>query len=303
MHAGLLEKESGIFIKEKLNFGEMIMKVVTFYFSGTGNTEWVINQFHKILEDRGHTTKSFAIENISSEQSILELVADADFIGVANPIYGANIPRNIRAFIMNLTEVLNHASLVHSKLFFINTVGYVNGFGYFRTRGIVKKSNLQIIGYANIKLFSNVASTNTNSKITNIELNKRKSKAIARLEKLVNHLEKNKVYFNGIGPHLIIGGVIRRLIQKDMENNYLNFVVDKALCTKCMKCVNHCPTNSIEYEKVAFIFKSTCISCMRCYNLCPANAIDILKGDVSKGIGKYIGVDTITMEDSHEKHQ
>ncbi|WP_338078313.1 4Fe-4S binding protein [Acetobacterium wieringae] len=56
---------------------------------------------------------------------------------------------------------------------------------------------------------------------------------------------------------------------------YQTLGVDGASCTRCLVCVNNCPTASIQLKGNRFFFSSGCTACMRCYNFCPTGAITI----------------------------
>ena len=47
---------------------------------------------------------------------------------------------------------------------------------------------------------------------------------------------------------------------------------DKNKCSQCGKCVDECPTHSIDSNNPTKTDDKTCITCCRCINLCPQNA-------------------------------
>ena len=100
-----------------------------------------------------------------------------------------------------------------------------------------------------------------------------KKKGYDRIRSLIYAMENDKRIINGIGPHLIIGRIIKNNLQDKIKDNYKKMTISYDMCTKCMKCVGKCPTQSIEYDNNRFIFSDTCETCYRCYNLCPSKAI------------------------------
>jgi uncharacterized protein (DUF362 family)/Pyruvate/2-oxoacid:ferredoxin oxidoreductase delta subunit len=56
----------------------------------------------------------------------------------------------------------------------------------------------------------------------------------------------------------------------------VNPVIIQDVCTKCMICVNNCPTKTIHYkENKVEIDLSNCIMCFCCHELCPYQAIKL----------------------------
>ncbi|AEY66092.1 hypothetical protein [Clostridium sp. BNL1100] len=44
------------------------MKFSTFYFSGTGNTEWAVREFNRIIVECGHDVDSISIDGIDAQK-------------------------------------------------------------------------------------------------------------------------------------------------------------------------------------------------------------------------------------------
>ena len=75
------------------------MKIVIFYFSGTGNTELVTRQLAEALEGKGNNVELFRIENTETAD-MCKKMADCDLTGIGYPIYGGGTPAIISDFIM-----------------------------------------------------------------------------------------------------------------------------------------------------------------------------------------------------------
>lgn len=271
------------------------MRFITFYFSGTGNTKWAVNEFNNILANRGHQGVAHSIEDVSNKgkEYILDAINKAEYIGFANPIYGAKIPNIMREFIETFIEYIGNGTTSDKKYYFINTFGYVNGFGIFESRKLFKQIRCKLKGYANIQLCNNISFDKSKKKgLTEEKIGVRKHKAIKILQKLVDKLQENKSYIMGVGPQLIVGKLIRRGLKEGLKNNYKELSVNMNSCTTCMKCVNECPTHSMKYTDNKFDFLSTCTACMRCYNYCPTYSIFLHgKGD-PQIYSRYRGIDT-----------
>lgn len=252
------------------------MECAIFYFSGTGNTKWAAKKTTKLLKEKGYDTANYSIEKFNDNYS--EIIADAvqncDYIGFAYPIYGADVPRIMREFFQDFIKLSKAYDNSRTKLFFINTFGYVNGHGYFRLKKLFADCHLPIMGYLNFRLTNSTAERGDDEPLLgNLIPDPIKKRGYDRIRSLIHAMENDNNIINGIGPHLIIGGIIKNNLKDKIKNNYKNMTVDYEACIKCMQCVDKCPTSSIEYENERFIFNDTCETCYRCYNICPSKAI------------------------------
>lgn len=251
------------------------MRLITYYFSGTGNTKWMIEQFHGMVQESGHESKIVSIETSDAlnHNFLINDITYADYIGFATPIYGGNLPPIMSNFIQMFVEVNKK---VNSKkpIYIMNTFGYVNGFGPFCAKRLFKNTGLKLISYVNIRLCNNISSPKFKVKqIDAMKMEKRRQKAKENLRKMLEHLLIGKHYITGIGPYLLPNILVRYKSKKAIEDNYKVFQVYLTSCKKCMLCVKNCPTKSIEFIENSFTFLPSCTACMRCYNHCPTYSI------------------------------
>lgn len=240
------------------------MKILIFYFSGTGNTKWVTEYFSACLNNRSYNV---VLHEISTDTLSMD-INDFDIIGIAHPIYGADMPPIVYHFLESNSQIKDKVQLI------ISTFGYVNAFGYFAEKKFFKN----IKWYFNIKMFNNISTPKL--KIRIIEPKKRiskKEKLKKKIESKLKFIITDKKHIDGIRPYIIPGIFIRRFFKNEIANHYKDFSVSKKLCKNCNICINQCPTESITIKDNNFIFSDTCTACMRCYNICPKNAILINK--------------------------
>lgn len=252
------------------------MRFTTFYFSGTGNTEWAVRQFNQLANAAGHDAVMFSIENIDIQDVALltDLVHKSDYIGFANPIYGGNIPPIMRIFIEKLTRVLGDEDIGSVQTYFINTCAYINGFGPVCARKLFRNTAFNLVSYVNIQICNNISRPGLKTaRISADILDGRKEKAKRELSVMVGKLVSGKRYITGVGPYLIPNIFIRMKTNKLIAENYKELSVEDKICTKCLQCVRSCPTNSIKYEENKLKFTPGCTACMRCYNFCTNYAI------------------------------
>lgn len=249
------------------------MKLTTFYFSGTGNTRWAVYEFARIVGEKGHQADvvSIDIQTRLSDDQIRAIVAEADAIGFANPIYGGDIPPIMRAFISRVVDLIGPLALAKSA-YAINTYGYVNAFGPTEMQKLLDGSGLLLSAYVNLGLCNNV----TGSKpLDRAKLAKRMVKGQKELNHLADCLIAGRKRIKGHGPQLLIGALIRKKVPEAIAKFYQTLGVDGARCTRCMACIDNCPTGSIRLTGKKFVFSAGCTACMRCYNFCPTGAITI----------------------------
>ena len=239
------------------------------YFSGTGNTEWVSENFQKIITSKGFRC---TLDSITEYESAVESAMNADMIVLAMPIYAADIPRIMRSFIKNLSDMLCEACSAKRDVIFVNTFGYVNGAGLIRARQIMKDTCLSIKGYINIRMTNTAPSPKPLKYGSSMDITD-KTRVLEKLDKAFCSLIAGRKVINGLGPIMFGGILIRRILLNGIRNNYRNLKVDMSSCTECMMCVENCPTESIRHEAGKFIFADTCEACMRCINHCPEKAV------------------------------
>jgi ferredoxin/multimeric flavodoxin WrbA len=258
------------------------MKWVTFFFSGTGNTWWVTQQFSRIAQTKGIDSTEYSIEQLdfndpTKNLEILSIIEESDMVGFAYPIYGANMPAIMQRFIKKLSDFISKSGKnIQKSVYLLTSVGYMNSYGPFAARTHFKQLGWKIRAHAMVRIAMNISEPKMNTRLLPLEkLEKRKEGALKFLEKWVSKLLQGKRWLHGVGPWLLAGKIVKKVLQKSIAMNYSQIVVDITKCTKCLQCVKQCPTHAIIYENEKFLFNNKCTACMRCYNFCPMGAIGI----------------------------
>lgn len=248
----------------------------TFYFSGTGNTKWIAEQFSSLVIQSGHQAQLYSIDNFDRfvKEDLAKIVKDSTYIGFANPIYGADIPPIMKSFISLLTDMSKNEKISSKPFYVINTFGYVNASGPFKAIKMFDKNYFKLVAYVNIRLCNNISTYKHKSALlSNEKLSVRKANAIDKLKVLVGRLLSKKKYIRGIGPYLLPGILIRKKSIPAIQHNYQSLSVQTKTCNRCMICINNCPNQSIKLNGLEFEFTNDCTSCMRCYNFCPTSSV------------------------------
>lgn len=249
------------------------MKILTFYFSGSGNTKWAAETFDRMLKQSGHTSTLAAVEAVDMAAYLQSVPEGLDYIGFAQPIYAADIPRIMRGSIRQFTEAAKGLSAIPAGLFMINTFAYVNGHGVLEARKLFRRMPFRLRHYLNVKMVNSAPQKRADAQ-RQARLDERsKQKAEKQLSAFVKRLENGRPYLGGIGPQIFGGKLVRAALRGAIRNNYRRMHVDMEVCTKCMQCVRDCPAQCIAYRENAFVFSQACEACMRCYHHCPVHAI------------------------------
>lgn len=265
-----------------------MIKIQIYYFSGTGNTAFVINKVAEGLRVLGNS-----VDIKSCEENII-INKDFDILGIAFPIHSSFAPRVFLEFLDKLPKGEN------TPFFGVVTSGYMAGDVLKTVERKLKEKGYIPVLYRNIVVGNNLhLPVLCPLKVT------KSHKLDARLDRINNSVEeivkridylckrKNIKIFLRKDTSLrctsIVGvtfGVIQRNIGKVHEKvNFKGFSTDEK-CIKCHWCIKNCPTNNIFMKNDKVIFGDTCIICMRCYNFCPNKAINMTPK--TKNLKKYV---------------
>jgi len=243
------------------------MIFTTFYFSGTGNTKWAVNQLHKIVLAKEHQSAVYSIEE--NLQNIGELIRKSDIIGFAFPIYAMNIPPIMKQFLQKVSQSISGDS--KKPVFVITTIGYADGCGPTEVIKQLKLKNFMLKGYISLKIANNISTPMIKSKpISPDKMKKRLEDAKAKITGMVEILGSGKKKIDFLAYPMV---VFRKKMSKMVTNAYKQLTIDNTTCIKCMHCSNQCPSKSIVLNNDQLIILPSCTACMRCFNICPTYSI------------------------------
>lgn len=256
------------------------MKIISFYFSGTGNTKYIAEEFKKIVQKNGDEIDLISIEKNKTKKFDL---ADYDLVGIFYPVYGSTMPAIVKEF---LNDSLNK-SKNSIKGFSITTYASFSGDGAIVPKVYFDKLNINLKYAFNIKLSSNFHFPLVGFGIA--DKNKKRllrANAIAKLNDIYKKMKNNEYILEGDKLFSRIGGASQRLFEKAMINYSVK--INSETCINCSYCYNNCPTGNLVYtDKVETTNK--CIVCMRCINKCPVFAIRIISKSAVKPFTQYTG--------------
>ncbi|TFG17875.1 MAG: 4Fe-4S dicluster domain-containing protein [Promethearchaeota archaeon] len=249
------------------------MKIAVFYFSGTGSTWWVANQFKNIAENRGHFIDLYSIEK-SDEYNLQRIISAIDILGFAYPIYGSGLPKIMRSF---LVEKFKNIDIDHKiPVLVLTSMLYFSGDGALISKKYLDKTKMELNWTTNISLTSNISIPGFKvNPVSQEKLNRRMNNANENLKKLLVDIENGKKRLRtqwGLIGRLL--GWFQRVFEPMMDK-LIKFSVDPDRCIKCLKCVKECPVENITYDEISekITIFNNCMWCMRCYTRCPTQAV------------------------------
>jgi len=250
------------------------MKQLTiFHFSGTGNTRYVTDYLARCMEKMSWSVQNISITGLTERERDSRIAA-SDAIFLAYPIYGSDMPENMRRFIeaLPVRQGLSVGVICTQLLFsgdgtsilyrLLKKKGYKQDWGY----QINMPNNLCIKGSP---LFQ--------SSDYGVHEKKHLARARKKVEGIARAVDAGR---RRVGDHtfihLLLGLTQRpayRLFAIRMYQNALS--IDKDKCIKCGKCIRSCPEQVIGMTdgRVEVIHKGKCLACLRCLNFCPASAV------------------------------
>lgn len=248
------------------------MNLLMLYFSGTGNTAYVV----KKLEDQWplHEINARTISMEHFKETNLEDVEWADCVLFAYPVYGSMAPMLVWDFVYQYGEHFKQ-----KKAAVIATQWQFSGDGGAYLARILRKHGMQVISIEHMNMFNNISDFPL-FKIKSLENEKDK------IDVLNQKIELYAIDFargrhHKIGDHIsgILLGCIQRIPFSKLERKWSkNVKIDKNLCNLCGICIEKCPRRNLSFDeaKSKVDQHEKCTLCYRCVNLCPQMAISIL---------------------------
>ena len=258
------------------------MKILAFYFSGTGNTAFIVNQLKASFAKNKVDMEIINIENF--EQADEEKIASADYVLFAYPVYGAMAPMIMWRFIKQIAALLEdkQAIVIANQMLF-------SGDGGSYLARILRKCHAQIVAIEHFKMPTNLSDV----KIFRVK-NGEQAKALTlkveqQIDLFCSDFVKGIRFKRGDGAgSILLGSLLRIPFSKGERKWVKNVKINENKCTLCGKCESDCPVEALRLVDGRVSQVADCTLCYRCVNRCPESAISILgKSGPSK---RYEGI-------------
>ena len=253
------------------------MRVTIVYFSGTGNTAWVVEDLAAQLRALGDEVTTRSCESFPAAQ--IDPV-EWDMLGIAFPVHSSFAPPVMRDYLGQLPPG-------GKPLFAVTTAGYWAGDTAWYGAQPLTDAGYELFLCANVEMPNNFCIPRVDflpvpppERVERIlEL------AGPRVARLAERIHRGAEHYEGTGLVGRVGGGFQRWGYAAFGSLLLaRFYADES-CTGCGWCVRHCPTRSWELRDGRARFRDRCIYCMRCYHFCPEEAIQA--GEKTRETARY----------------
>ncbi|MEW6233713.1 MAG: EFR1 family ferrodoxin, partial [Chloroflexota bacterium] len=211
-------------------------KINIYYFSGTGNTAWVVRRLAERLIGLGDEVTTTSCEQV--DPSAVN-PATCDVMGIAFPIHSSFVPPIFRDFLQELPPGAG------KPLFAVTTAGYWAGdMAWYGVKPLEAKgyqpfllSNVLMGNNLHLPVLSPLPVTRSEKMVRRLEIASRK------VDRLANFIHQRKPHVEGIDPLGRLLGIAQRSVAESFEARaFKGFFADGG-CTRCGWCVRHCPVN------------------------------------------------------------
>lgn len=239
------------------------MKILICYFSGTGNTQKVVDCYASVFADSFGDEVTLARMEDKFEYDL----NDFDLLGFGYPVHAFNAPSIALQFAKRLPKLATKKSA-----FIVNTSGEplkLNNISSIKLTGMLKRRNIIVNNEYHYCMPYNMIFRHgdemayrmwtTAQLLIPLDAKEIKDGTKRRLERV------------------FMGGFVAWVMRCEHWGGRLNgkqYKVNEN-CVSCKKCINICPTNNITIKNGKIKFGGKCLMCMRCAHLCPTDAIKI----------------------------
>ncbi len=263
------------------------------YFSGTGNTEWVMRGLAAELREAGCDVELLAADRLLADLEyaahreldeeaagarLQEFAAPATILLLGYPVYESAIPMPLRLLLPLLPEGKGR------KLAVVCTCMLAGGDCCHLPAEMLEKRGWDPVLATYVKMPNNVKvpAFSFFSIRNGAELDDFHQSASGRVTQIVDELlaGARDVEGGGIGDHLF--GISQRWSEKYLTKYMVDHLFALAKCSRCGLCAATCPMGNIDFSGNYPEFGRNCCDCLRCYSFCPIHAIQVSEGTMNE---------------------
>lgn len=236
--------------------------VEIYYFSGTGNTELLAEEYTAVLSACGCNVITQKIEQFTRTGSIPQIAGDA-IVGIGYPIHAFNAPKIVFDFIKLLPSGKGR------KIFLFKCPGdpFVNGGSTAPMREALMSKGYKVQLEELMVMPANIATPyppEYSQALYRIACDKIARSSADLLAGRVR-LQQNNI-LESVFTLFSVG-------EQKMAYKLGKYFYTHDNCTGCGCCMKNCPTGNISITAGRPVFAKKCIACFRCVYLCPSSSI------------------------------
>jgi len=246
-----------------------------FYFSGTGNSEWIARQ---VAAYQNEKLISIAEEMIDLNNTFQYTLGESEMIGFVFPVYSWAPPAIVKKFIKKIcfTNYNSH------YCFFICSCGDEAGLTQKIMREVICMKEWEWKAAFSVIMPNNYVSLpgfDTDPK----ELEKKKlDDSVGDVQRINGLLASRTEYYFDCkkGSFAFLKSrIINPLFNKYQVTAKPFYATDD--CISCGLCEKHCPMHNVKVDGKP-VWGDNCTSCLACYHICPRHAIHYGKATLKK---------------------
>ncbi len=245
----------------------MDKKAIILYFSGTGNTEYVVKKYQSSMTDMDWQVDIKPFELIEEGFSL----EGYTLVGIGFPVYAWLPP----GWVLRKVNALPDAG-VEQKAFIIGTAGGIYGNAAYPLVKSLQKKGFEVLRADFYSLYDNFFPNLMRLPVVEELMKKRFAKVNTRVRENVEALlaGEKRIAVQGLGCiGSAVGMSLGMLLERKGRFVFSNKARVTDACIHCQLCYTTCPTGAIDWIGNKPSFNPRCIVCLRCYNICPTRAI------------------------------
>lgn len=261
------------------------------FFSGTGNTDWVMRRIRDGLIDGGAECEILVADQLladcglgpgseADEDAIrVELARHldgADALLLGYPVYESTIPKPLRRLIPLLPDGDG------TKLGVVCTYTIAGGDCCHLPETMLADRGYDSVLATYVKMPNNIKFPLLPFLVirNGDELAPFHDSAGAAAAEIVEELLQGRKHVEGRGIADYLLGVSQRWSEASVTNYVCDHIFALAKCNRCRLCTDTCPMGNISFDHNYPEFGRHCCDCLRCYHQCPQHAIQITDGTI-----------------------
>lgn len=269
------------------------MNIALLYYSGAGNTEFIAKHLKSKLQEQGHTiyfkrvTQAFFQDvEVWQKEWTDNPNSSIDLYVIGFPIYDFSAPELIKQAVAKLPSTSQSVAYFCTKAFMsADAIHELNSISL--SKGYRTIAALELVMPGTDALAFGAPKNSGTAKLLKAFHSRRIG---GKLDHFIHSITQGNIKKVQNKWYTPLSQIIPEKVKKDIHNQYTRFIpefyADAEACISCMRCVNECPQQNIQFaDKAGITFGTECDMCLRCLHRCPTEAIQV--GSRTQGNERY----------------